>query len=197
MSVIKAIIFDCFGVLYVHHGPEYLKNNVANYDDLRYQIDEIIKAANYNFISAKEGAEKLAELTNLPTEDLKKGLARGFGMNRPLVEYIQTSLRLKYKVAMFSNTSWGTMDKYFSKKERQRYFDLSVVSAETGLVKPNPSAYIDLCQRLGVDVSEAMMIDDNAENCRGAEMAGLAAIRYDGLVHLKRALESKLADTNN
>ena len=195
--MVKAVIFDCFGVLYVHHGPEYLKNKVPNYNQLKFQIDEIIKAANYNFISAKEALEKLSALTNLPKNDLKKGLNRGFGMNRDLVKYIEKEIRPKLKAAMFSNTSWGTMEKYFSKKEREKLFDLVIVSAETGLVKPNPSAYLDVCKKLKTDTSETLMVDDNFENCRGAELAGLSAIKYDGFAHLKRILEPMLADSDN
>lgn len=193
----KAIIFDCFGVLYVHHGPEYLKNHAPNYQQIKYQIEEIIKAANYNFISGQEGLDKLSELTNLSKDRLKKGLAKGFGMNRRLVKYIESELRPKFKIAMFSNTSWGTMDKYFSKKEREKLFDLAIVSAETGLVKPNPSAYMDVCKKLGVDTSEAIMIDDNFENCRGAELAGLHSIKYDGFVHMQKSLNNLLTNPNN
>lgn len=195
--MIKAIIFDCFGVLYVHHGPEFLKNHVPNYQSLKFQINEIIKAANYNFISAKEGAEKLAELTGLTTAELKQGMGRGYGMNRQLIKYIKEVLKPKYKIAMFSNTSWGTMDKFFSKQERDKLFDMSIVSAETGLVKPNPSAYLDVCKKLRIDTSETIMIDDNSENCRGAELAGLKSIEYDGFEHLQRELNKLLTNSDN
>jgi len=84
------------------------------------------------------------------------------------------------------------MEQFFSKKEREQLFDAAALSSETGMIKPSPSAYVHICEQLGVDTSEAIMIDDNAENCHGAILSGMQAVEYDGLAHLKRRLETML-----
>jgi HAD superfamily hydrolase (TIGR01509 family) len=53
-------------------------------------------------------------------------------------------------------------------------------------------AFEHICGLLGVDTSEAIMIDDNADNCRGAVLTGMHAVDYDGLAHLQRSLETLL-----
>jgi putative hydrolase of the HAD superfamily len=186
--MIKAIVFDCFGVLYVHHGPEYLKNNAPNYFRIKKELKDLSNQADYGLISQAEYEHRVAELTGLSVGDVNSNIMRGFGRNNELMDYLQNNLRQKYKIGLLSNISRGTMEKYFTKKEREKLFDVAVLSSETGMIKPNPGAYVHICQLLGVDTSEAIMIDDNPDNVRGAILAGMQAIEYDGLAHLRRRI---------
>lgn len=190
--MIKAIVFDCFGVLYVHHGPEYIKNNAKNYNRVRSAILDLSNQADYGLISQHEYEQQIAVLTNLPLGEVNRHALQGFGRNNVLMDYIENNLRKNYKVGLMSNISRGTMERFFTKKERTELFDVAALSSETGMIKPNVSAFVHICEELGVDVTEAVMIDDNLENCRGAEMAGMHVIHYDGFAHLKRSLEAIL-----
>ena len=190
--MIKAIIFDCFGVLYVHHGPEYIKNHAQNYERIRADIKDLSNQADYGLISQDEWEKQVADLAGLTYGEVNRHATRGFGRNNELMDYIEQTLRSQYKIGLLSNISRGTMERFFTKKEREQLFDTAVLSSETGMIKPSPSAFVYTCEQLGVDVSEAIMIDDNTDNVRGASLAGLAAIEYDGLAHLKRAIEKLL-----
>lgn len=194
--MIKAVVFDCFGVLYVHHGPEYLKNNAPNYSRIRGELKDLVNQADYGLISQEEYERQVSELSGLPLGNINRQAMRGFGRNNELMDFIEISLRPYYKIGMLSNISRGTMEKFFTKKEREELFDAAALSSETGIIKPSPSAFVNICELLGVDTSEAIMIDDNPENCRGAAYAGLRVIEYDGLAHLKRSLERMLTDSN-
>lgn len=191
--MIKAIVFDCFGVLYVHHGPEFLKNHAPNYQKVRLELKDLSNQADYGLISQQEYEQQVAELTGLSVGDVNRNITRGFGRNNELMDYIEQTLRPNYSIGMLSNISRGTMEKFFSKKEREQLFDAAALSSETGMIKPSPSAFVNICEMLGVDTSEAIMIDDNAENVRGAELAGMHAIEYDGLARLRRSIERILA----
>ncbi len=190
--MIKAIIFDCFGVLYVHHGPEFFHNNAKNYEQIKGRLKELSNQTDYGLISQAEWEKQVAELTGLSPGDVNRHATMGFGRNNELMDYIENTLRPHYKIGMLSNISRGTMEKFFSKKEREQLFDAAALSSETGVIKPSPAAFVHICESLGVDTSEAIMIDDNAENCRGARLAGMHAIDYEGLVHLKRSLQNLL-----
>jgi HAD superfamily hydrolase (TIGR01549 family) len=190
--MIKAIIFDCFGVLYVHRGPEFLRAHAANYQEVKPQLKDLSNQTDYGLISQQEYVESVAELTGLSIEEVDAHSARGFGRNDGLMEYIESTLRPHYKIGLLSNISRGTMEQYFSEKERAQLFDAAALSSETGMIKPNMDAFEHICRLLGVDTSEAIMIDDNADNCRGATLAGMHAIDYDGLAHLQRSLETIL-----
>ena len=56
----------------------------------------------------------------------------------------------------------------------------AVVSAEERMMKPDPSIYALLCARYGLDPTECLFVDDNADNCEGARVAGMQAVRYTG-----------------
>lgn len=191
--MIKAIVFDCFGVLYVHHGPEFLKNHAQNYQKVRLELKDLSNQADYGLISQQEYEQQVAELTGLSVGDVNRNITRGFGRNNELMDYIEQTLRPNYSIGMLSNISRGTMEKFFSKKEREQLFDAAALSSETGMIKPSPSAFVNICEMLSVDTSEAIMIDDNAENVRGADLAGMHAIEYDGLARLRHSLDRMLA----
>ena len=193
--MIKAIVFDCFGVLYVHRGPEYIKNHAKNYDKVKADIKDLSNQTDYGLISQHEFEQQVAELTGLSVGDVNRHVIQGFGRNNELMEYIESELRPHYKIGMLSNISRGTMERFFTKKEREQLFDAAMLSSETGMIKPSAAAYVHICDMLGVDTSEAVMIDDNTDNVRGAKLAGMQAIEYDGLVHLRGRLEKLLPKT--
>ncbi len=190
--MIKAIIFDCFGVLYVHRGPEFLRAHAVNYQEVKPQLKDLSNQTDYGLISQQDYVQAVTELTGLSVEEVDAHSARGFGRNDELMDYIENTLRPHYKIGLLSNISRGTIEQYFSEKERAQLFDAAALSSETGMIKPNMVAFEHICEQLGVDTSEAIMIDDNADNCRGAVLAGMHAIDYDGLAHLQRSLETIL-----
>lgn len=190
--MIKAIVFDCFGVLYVHHGPEFFRNNAKNYENIRSNLRDLSSQADYGLISQTEYEQQVSELTGISPGLINQHIVRGFGRNNELMDYIENNLRDDYKIGLLSNISRGTMEKFFTKKEREQLFDAAALSSETGMIKPSPSAYVHICEQLGIDTSEAIMIDDNPENCHGARLSGMQTVQYDGLVHLKRSLDSLL-----
>jgi putative hydrolase of the HAD superfamily len=194
--MIKAIIFDCFGVLYVHHGRDFTWHHAITAEG-ENQIKDLNNQADYGLITQEDYAKQIAQILHENIEVIIQEFNKGFNRNEWLVSYIESDLRPKYKIGLLSNIPRGAMDKYFTKDELNKYFDVTVLSGEAGLIKPRPSAFVNICDQIGVDTSEALMIDDNIENCQGAELAGLKSLHYDGFAHLKRSLETILTNTNN
>ncbi|MEI6237159.1 MAG: HAD-IA family hydrolase [Candidatus Saccharibacteria bacterium] len=194
--MIKAIVFDCFGVLYVHHGRDFTWHHAINAEG-ENQIKDLNNQADYGLISQEDYVKQIAEILHEDIDVITQEFNKGFSRNEWLVSYIESNLSPKYKVGLLSNIPRDSMDKYFTKEELNKYFDVTVLSGEAGLIKPRPSAFVNICDQLGIDTSETLMIDDNIENCQGAKTAGLEALHYDGFAHLKRSLEAILANTNN
>ena len=46
--------------------------------------------------------------------------------------------------------------------------------------KPDPAIYQLLCERYGLTPAECLFVDDNADNCEGARIAGMQAVHYTG-----------------
>lgn len=72
-----------------------------------------------------------------------------------------------------------------------RHFTHLTWSCELGIVKPDPAIYALTCERLGLPPQECLFIDDKPENVRGAEEAGLAALRFTGIDRLRSDLQAR------
>lgn len=195
--MIKAIIFDCFGVLQIHYGPQFLKDNVPDYEKHKAELHDLSNQADYGLISQAEYEEAVSGLSGLPIVVIRNGLFAGIGRNDQLMNYITNELKPKYKIGMLSNISRGSMDRFFTKEERETFFDAAVLSSDVAYIKPHPEAFHHMCEVLGVDVSEAIMVDDILENVEGAELAGLQGIHYNDFNQVKAQLENLLANPKN
>lgn len=187
--MIKAIIFDCFGVLWVHKGPEYVKNHTKNYQKIRGQISEYNNKADLGLISQLQYEQKISKLSGLSLAQVHSHLLSGYHLNTQLLDFIEHKIRPFYKVALLSNITKNSMDNFFTYEQQQGLFDVSVLSCDIGLVKPDPEIYQFTCQKLNIKPGEAIMVDDIYNNCLGAEAIGMKSIYYEGLAHLRKALE--------
>jgi epoxide hydrolase-like predicted phosphatase len=71
-------------------------------------------------------------------------------------------------------------------------FDELFISAEIGLVKPDPRLYRLALDRLGVAPGEAVFIDDFPENVQAARQAGLHAIHFTSPDQARQELQDLL-----
>jgi len=189
--MIKAIISDCFGVLYIPKS-EYiyqstLVNPTVNHDEIR----DLVAQNEYGLIDDETLFEGISRLSGVPLHEIKTNLVSGFVRNDELVNYLQ-SLRPHYKVAMLSNLGRESIVHYFTTEERAMLFDEVVISGEVGMIKPHPEIFEYTCSKLGIDVSEAIFIDDVEANCAGARTAGLRAIHYESFGVTRDALRQIL-----
>jgi putative hydrolase of the HAD superfamily len=56
--------------------------------------------------------------------------------------------------------------------------DVVVYSHEIGVRKPDPAAYLLVCDRLGVAPAEAVFLDDKEVAVDGARAVGMAAVLF-------------------
>lgn len=92
-----------------------------------------------------------------------------------------------YKIGLLSNANNGVIERKIPAELRE-LFDVIVVSAEVGLMKPDPAIYELITQRLGVKPKEAIFIDDHPDYILGAQQAGMQALLYGDLDSLKKDL---------
>lgn len=67
-------------------------------------------------------------------------------------------------------------------KETQDFwplFDGEIVSAEVGLLKPQPEIYHALLTRYDLNAAETVFLDDMPHNVKGAQDVGIAAIQFE------------------
>lgn len=176
--MIKAIIFDCFGVFI--GNPYKIRVQAMEQSDPEKAIimHEINRASDRGFLNRQDTAEQMAELIGISTEEFLAEQDKGEVRNEELVAFVKT-LRPQYKVAMLSNiSSRERLDVRFEPGQLDELFDTVVASGEEGYIKPESEIYEIALRRLGVLPEECVMIDDIKEFCEGAEAVGIHAIQF-------------------
>jgi epoxide hydrolase-like predicted phosphatase len=98
----------------------------------------------------------------------------GFQRAEDMVGVVRRVRRSGFKTALLSN-SWGLG---YPREGWDELFDVTVISGEVGLRKPEPAIY-ELCARqLGVAPSACIFVDDLAPNVRGAVAVGMVGILH-------------------
>lgn len=175
--MIRAIIFDCFGVLYADCSVLFYEREVKDFLKIKDQIFDLDNQYNYGLIDEVDHAEALTDLTGLDYDFIRKHLRKDQVINQVLLDYSQ-KLRPDYKLGLLSNIGMGGMEAFFSGDQQRELFDAVVLSGDVGVIKPNPEIYKIMAERLGVSTDECVMIDDRISNIEGADVAGMKTILY-------------------
>jgi epoxide hydrolase-like predicted phosphatase len=193
-KMIRAVIFDCFGVLFpnacnlfVERHHELFKGQTALVDELnaRIDLDEITSA---EFFTA------LGQICGMPADEIRAEFERDLLLNQSLADFIK-SLKLLYKIGLLSNAGSEEI-MVVDKAGIGDLFDARAVSAEVGSVKPQPEIFKICAERLGVATSECVFIDDSKPNLPPAEALGMKTILYTNLENLKQKFEEQLRLSN-
>lgn len=185
--MLRAVIFDCFGVLYIDASRHFFENHVPQYEKLWPELMQLTKASDYGLISQDDLVDGVVELTGAERAFVAVNIRGVHERNHALLHYAKT-LRDTKKLGMLSNIGPGAMDSFFTPSERKQLFDAVVLSGEVGMTKPHPAIFTLMAEQLGVAPHECVMIDDIEENCAGADAAGMKAIKYDTNAQIKREL---------
>jgi len=188
--MIKAIIFDCFGVIRIEAFEavyQLFGGNVTK--DL-----DFIKRVMYDVNSGKidSSAPLVAKHLGISIDAWRKAINEGSTFNQKLLDYA-LELRKEYKVAMFTNLGRGGLQRLFEPEFLHKYFDVVVASGDIGLAKPEALSYEYVADKLGVRMDECVMIDDRQEYIDGAIGVGMKTILYVSAQQLKRDLSGILS----
>ena len=69
-----------------------------------------------------------------------------------------------------------------------RFLDWTFVSCITGRRKPDPVAYADVLNQLGVPAEQCVFVDDRSSNCEAARQAGIRSVLFEGVGPLRESL---------
>lgn len=193
--MIKAIIFDCFGVLAGSGFKEIYRQAGGNLEKDGSFIDDVLAAANSGTMSTRNMHQQVANRIGMTYDVWYETVQKNERPNEELLDYIK-GLKSRYKVAILSNANHGTLQRKFS-PEQLNIFDQLTVSAEVGLMKPNAEIYTYTAEKLGVEAEECLFTDDSPAYCEASEAVGMKSIHYSDFATFKAALEKLLANSNS
>lgn len=190
-TAIKAIIFDCFGVIITDGLEAVLQRLDKTGPQARVFISATIKENNGGLIMPEESNRRIADYLGVSVTEWINMVAVGEVRNTELLDWI-VELRRNYKTALLSNVGRGSMERRFSTEELQRLFDQIVISAEVGMLKPDLPIYHLTADRLGVEPAECIFVDDREGYVAGASDAGMHGVQYQSFQQAKTVIESLL-----
>lgn len=170
----RAIIFDCFGVLYT--GAKHHVLALAPFEH-RERLDELFRQADYGYISSEQFYAQSAEFLQMSPRDFYALCQRQFIRNDRLVNEV-AKLRKRHRTALLSNVNDSLIQQLFAAEELDHLFDEVILSSSIGMAKPSPEIFSYAAAKLGVAPEVCIMIDDLEENIRGAEQVGMTGVHY-------------------
>lgn len=188
--MIRAIIFDCFGVLVGHGFKETYRMAGGDPAIDKQFIDDLLGAANMGYITSEEMSRRVCEKLNITYERWREVVAKSELPHDEILEFIQ-ELKNKYKVAILSNANTGTLQRKLT-PEQLALFDTVVVSAEVGMVKPDPRVYEYTAEQMGVHPNECVFTDDSIIYVEAAKAVGMQGIYFQDFNQMKTELSKIL-----
>ncbi len=186
----KAIGFDWSGVIFFHAfkyheaGSKFLNISKEEFQKVYFKYNHLINISEMNpkdfwtLIFRDLGRE--SEVQGFL--DVLSQAPRG-QINEPMLPFISLLKKKGYSVGLFSNNSVaGAM-------EARSYgvdtlFPIALFSAEIGYMKPHKEGFEILAEKLGVQLSEMVFIDDAAKSLEKASEIGYTPILYKNMSSL-------------
>ena len=184
--MVKAIIFDFFGVLCSDDYWRFVKAK----SDMQGVFRNLSDSVNRGDISWQRFLDEVAAKTGKDVNVVKQ-MYESEKVNPELAAFIK-QLQQNYKTALLTNASSDYIRPLLEKTGLNDVFNEIVISSEVGFIKPDPRIYQQACRLLGVQPAEAVFIDDSPPRTEGAENVGMQAICYKDFEQMKRELEQIL-----
>jgi putative hydrolase of the HAD superfamily len=97
-------------------------------------------------------------------------------INEAVLDLIR-KLHGRYKLAILSNSPPG-LSRWLADWKMLDLFDVVFCSGDEGMIKPDPAAFNETLERLGVAPGEAVFIDDTQEHVEAARKLGIHGIVF-------------------
>lgn len=188
--MIKAIIFDCFGVLATQNIQKDFIDSLPDDVD-RQSVFALYQQHDAGHISRDDFLYRLKDITGQEPQLIEQIAADETGKNHMLLQYIR-SLSGSYNIGLLSNIATDWITSSFLTKDEQSLFDDRVFSYEVGMTKPDPEMFRLACQRLSVKPSEAILVDDVELYVTEARRIGMYGVVYTNFKEARRAIDELL-----
>ncbi len=184
--MMKAILFDCFGVLAEDGWLPFKRKHIGDNEAVAQAVADLGKQNEFGIIGNEDYFRQSAEVIGVEESQLRSALGKQVP-NTELFEFIRSDLKPSYKIGLLSNANYDVLHDLFT-PEQAKLFDATVMSFESRMIKPDPRMFQLMASRLGVAMHECVFIDDVERYVVAAEELGMRAILYKTPTQLRRDL---------
>ncbi|MBN2550921.1 MAG: HAD family phosphatase [Anaerolineales bacterium] len=198
--MIRAVIWDLGGVLVRTEDSRSREDLARRSGKTRRELEDLVfgleagRRAQLGELSHAEHWEYLRQYFHYTPEEIQAfrlDFFRGDRLDHDLIDYIR-SLRGRCKTGLLSNAFSDLRHLVTEVWNIADAFDEMIISAEAGIMKPDPRIYHLALSRLGVEPQEAIFIDDFAHNVDGARAVQMHAIHFKNPAQARAELEALL-----
>lgn len=198
---IKAIVFDCGGVL-LRNGDlspyrrweERLGLEAGALERLLWMGD-LYQRAERGVISDAEFWRRAAEGLGLSdaaeADRLRAEIWETWEIDARVLALVDRA-RQRYRVAMLTNATDAMEELLAERYGVADRFEAIVNSARVGTAKPDAAIYEALLKRMRLNAGDVVFVDDRAENVAAAAALGMHVAWFLGAAELERQLEPYL-----
>ncbi len=199
---VRAVLVDFGGVLMrtEDKGPrsrqaERLGMTSRDLEKIIFESDSSLKASTGEISEEAhwQAVAKALEVSQVEGEKIITEFFSGDRWDIALLDYLR-SLRPERKVGLISN-AWSGLRAIITSQNFVDVFDEMIISAEVGLVKPDPRIYRLALERLAVNPAESVFVDDVLNNVEAAQSVGMNAIQFTQPEKTLEELKHFLNDT--
>lgn len=185
--MIESILFDMVGVLMRFDTEGYYRiHGIAPAERAIIQR-EVFRSLEWAMldrgtISEQDAAaavcERMPERLHAAARDIVYRRNRAILPVPDMVELLVDLKEAGFRLYLLSNTSVA-YHRFRSEIPGIRYFDDTLISADVGLVKPDPEIFHLACRRFDIIPSESAFIDDTPINAEAAHHIGMRAFVFN------------------
>ena len=185
--MIGSILFDMVGVLMRFDTEGYYRiHGIAPAERAIIQR-EVFRSLEWAMldrgtISEEDAAaavcERMPERLHAAARDIVYRRNRAILPVPGMVELLADLKEAGFRLYLLSNTSVA-YHRFRSEIPGIRYFDDTLISADVGLVKPDPEIFQLACRRFEITPSESAFIDDTPINAEAAHHIGMRAFVFN------------------
>ena len=198
--MIKAIIFDMDGLMIDSERvtfecyQERLKDMNLTMDEEFYKtlLGKPIKGIYQRFYDVygndfpiqnviQDVHQLMAERFETEGVPVKKGLVE-------LLHYLKDN---NYKTIVATSSNRDRVDKILAQAKITEFFDDSICGDEVTKGKPNPEVFLKSCQKLGVNVDEAIILEDSEAGIQASYDANIKVICIPDMKYPEKQYEEK------
>ncbi|MDR6942066.1 HAD family hydrolase [Mucilaginibacter pocheonensis] len=195
--MINTIIFD-LGAVLIDWNPHYLYKTI--FDDEQEMKNFLANICTPDWNEEQDAGRSLQDGTDILVAQFPEHEAniRAFYgrwqemLGEPFHGTVELLRRLKdsgkYKLYALTNWSAETFPVAMQRYDFLSWFDGIVVSGTEKMRKPASEFYQLLLNRYGVNINEALFIDDNYRNVLAAEKVGIKTIHFTSSEQLEKEL---------
>lgn len=199
---IKAVIWDLGGVIVRTEDFNSREKIARQLKKTRQELEELVFSGESGQLTqlGQQSDEAHWERVRLALQispgefpAFQQAFWGGDRLDLNLVDFIR-NLQPTYRTGLLSNHFPGLRNTLKTKWKIADAFDQIVISAEEGILKPDPRIYQIVLKKLNVFADEAVFIDDFIQNIHGAQAVGMQTIHFRGPEQAKSELLRLLKD---